>query len=97
MQEEGKDGRKEEDKHRTTLFRLGSFMHDASLVHNSMCGFHHIRVNPHTFKALTMHYARTDHSQNLGGFIEHESIHISISISHKHFRFLCDRMLRVFD
>lgn len=58
MQEEGKDGRKEEDKHRTTLFRLGSFMHDASLVHNSMCGFHHIRVNPHTFKALTMHYTR---------------------------------------
>lgn len=58
MQEEGEDGRKDEDKQRTTLFRLGSFMHDASLVHSSTCGFHHIRVNPHTFITPTMHYAR---------------------------------------
>ncbi len=42
MQEEGDNGRKDEDKHSTTLFRLGSFMHDASQVHSSTCGFHHM-------------------------------------------------------
>ncbi len=58
MQEEGDNGRKDEDKHSTTLFRLGSFMHDASQVHSSTCGFHHMRANPQTFITPTMHYAR---------------------------------------
>ncbi len=59
MQEEGDNERKDEDKHRTTLFRLGSFMHDASQVHSSTCGFHHMRANPRTFiTPTTIHYAR---------------------------------------